>query len=86
MWNLLQTVSKNLVLAIPAVMILGFAGGLLGDISWLKGLIVPFTFLMVYPMMVTLKINQVFSGGDVRAQIITQLVNFGLVQIGRAHV
>lgn len=79
MWNLLQTVSKNLVLAIPAVMILGFVGGLLGDVSWLKGLIVPFTFLMVYPMMVTLKINQVFSGGDVRAQIITQLVNFGLV-------
>jgi ACR3 family arsenite efflux pump ArsB len=79
MWNILQTISKNLVTAIPAVMILGFLCGLLGDVSWLKGLIVPFTFLMVYPMMVTLKINQVFSGGDIKAQVITQIVNFGLV-------
>ncbi len=79
MWNILQTISKNLVTAIPAVMTLGFVCGLLGDVSWLKGLIVPFTFLMVYPMMVTLKINQVFSGGDIKAQIVTQIVNFGLV-------
>ncbi len=65
MWNVQQTISKNLVTAIPAVMVLGFISGLLGDVSWLKGLIVPFTFLMVYPMMVTLKINQVFSGGEI---------------------
>jgi arsenite transporter len=79
MWKLLQTISKNLVLAIPTVMILGFVSGLLGDAAWLKSLIVPFTFLMVYPMMVTLKINQVFSGGDLKAQIATQLVNFAIV-------
>ncbi len=79
MWKILQTISKNLVLAIPTVMILGFVSGLLGDAAWLKSLIVPFTFLMVYPMMVTLKINQVFSGGDLKAQIVTQLVNFAIV-------
>lgn len=79
MWNLLQQVSKNLVVAIPAAMILGFLAGLAGDMGWLKSLIVPFTFLMVYPMMVTLKIREVFSGGDVRAQVITQLVNFAVV-------
>jgi ACR3 family arsenite efflux pump ArsB len=79
MWKLLMLISKNLVLAIPAVMALGFAGGLLGNVGWLKSLIVPFTFLMVYPMMVTLKIREVFSGGDVRAQVITQLVNFAIV-------
>jgi ACR3 family arsenite efflux pump ArsB len=79
MWNVLQLISKNLVLAIPTVMILGFAGGLLGDMAWLKNLIMPFTFLMVYPMMVTLKIREVLSGGDVRAQVITQVVNFALV-------
>jgi len=49
------------------------------DTVWLKSLIVPFTFLMVYPMMVTLKIREVFTGGDVRAQVITQLVNFAVV-------
>ena len=79
MWNLLQRISKNLVVAIPAAMALGFLAGLAGDMGWLKSLIVPFTFLMVYPMMVTLKIREVFSGGDVRAQVITQLVNFAVV-------
>lgn len=79
MWNILQRISKNLVLAIPTAMLLGFGSGLVGDVGWLKNLIVPFTFLMVYPMMVTLKINQVFSGGDTRAQIVTQLVNFALL-------
>ena len=79
MWKILQTISKNLVLAIPTVMILGFVSGLLGDAGWLKSLIVPFTFLMVYPMMVTLKINQVFSGGDVKAQVATQFINFAIV-------
>lgn len=79
MWKILQRITKNLVLAIPAVMILGFVIGLLGDMAWLKSLIVSFTFLMVYPMMVTLKIRDVFSGGDVRAQLITQVVNFGVI-------
>ncbi len=79
MWKFLQTISKNLVLAIPATMALGFACGLVGDMAWLKSLIMPFTFLMVYPMMVTLKVREVFSGGDVKAQVITQLVNFAVV-------
>ncbi len=79
MWKFLQTISKNPVLAIPATMALGFACGLVGDMAWLKSLIMPFTFLMVYPMMVTLKVREVFSGGDVKAQVITQLVNFAVV-------
>jgi ACR3 family arsenite efflux pump ArsB len=79
MWKLLILISKNLVLAIPAVMVSGFAFGLMVDTVWLKSLIIPFTFLMVYPMMVTLKIREVFTGGDVRAQVITQLVNFAVV-------
>jgi ACR3 family arsenite efflux pump ArsB/nucleotide-binding universal stress UspA family protein len=34
---------------------------------------------MVYPMMVTLKIKKVFEGGDVKAQVVTQLINFGII-------
>lgn len=79
MWKILQFLTKNLILAIPTTMILGFICGAAGDMMWLKSLIVPFTFLMVYPMMVTLKIKDVFSGGDIRAQTITQLVNFALI-------
>jgi len=79
MWKLLQTVNKHLIAAIPALMVLGFIAGLYMNTAPLKQLIVPFTFLMVYPMMVTLKIKKVIEGGDTKAQLLTQLLNFGVI-------
>ncbi|WP_245619886.1 universal stress protein [Desulfobacter vibrioformis] len=79
MWKLLQKMSKNLTLAIPAMMLAGFIFGIFMDAAFLKTLIIPFTFLMVYPMMVTLNIQKVFEGGDVKAQVLTQVINFGVV-------
>jgi ACR3 family arsenite efflux pump ArsB/nucleotide-binding universal stress UspA family protein len=79
MWKLLQKMSKNLTLAIPAMMLAGFIFGIFKDAAFLKSLIIPFTFLMVYPMMVTLNIQKVFEGGDVKAQVLTQAINFGVV-------
>jgi len=79
MWRTLQKINKNLVTAIPVMMTLGFAYGLISDPSALKKLIVPLTFLMVYPMMVTLKIKTVFQGGDSKAQWLSLLINFGII-------
>lgn len=79
MWKLLSTISKNLVVAIPSMMLLGFFFGLSTESGFLKNLIIPFTFLMVYPMMVTLKIKKVFEGGDARAQLYTQIINFAII-------
>ncbi|MGM0654539.1 MAG: universal stress protein [Thermodesulfobacteriota bacterium] len=79
MWTLLRKMSKNLTLAIPAMMLAGFTFGMFMDAAFLKSLIIPFTFLMVYPMMVTLNIQKVFEGGDVKAQVLTQAINFGVV-------
>jgi arsenite transporter len=79
MWKLLQGISKQLIIAIPVMMALGFVYGILMDAHLLKNLIVPFTFLMVYPMMVTLKIRKVFEGGDFKAQWLTQAINFILI-------
>ena len=79
MWKVLQKMSKNLTLAIPAMMLAGFIFGIFIDAAFLKTLIIPFTFLMVYPMMVTLNIQKVFEGGDVKAQVLTQVINFGVV-------
>jgi arsenite transporter len=79
MWTLLQRVTKNLIVAIPTAMGAGFIFGVLTEPGFLQHLILPFTFLMVYPMMVTLKIRQVFEGGDLRAQIIAQFINFAVV-------
>lgn len=79
MWKLLQRLNKNLVIAIPSAMLLGLAWGLSVDAAPLKSLIVPLTFLMVYPMMVTLNIREVMHGADWKLQSMTQLVNFAVV-------
>jgi ACR3 family arsenite transporter len=78
-WSQLQKINRNLIVAIPVMMLAGFILGMVIDPAPLKHLIVPFTFLMVYPMMVTLKIKKVFEGGDVKAQVLTQIINFGVV-------
>lgn len=79
MWKQLQRITKRLIIAIPVTMLLGFAYGAVAEAKWLQVLILPFTFLMVYPMMVTLKIRQVLEGGDFKAQLIAQCINFGVV-------
>jgi ACR3 family arsenite efflux pump ArsB len=79
MWRYLTRLNQQLVIAIPAAMGAGFAFGLATESAFLKALIIPFTFLMVYPMMVTLKLKKILEGGDAKAQLLTQLINFGVV-------
>ncbi|MBI5558215.1 MAG: arsenic resistance protein [Deltaproteobacteria bacterium] len=80
MWNFLIKINKNLLIAIPAMMAAGFLFGLSVDQSLLprlKTLIVPFTFLMVYPMMVTLNIKHLREGvKNVKLQLLAQVINF----------
>ncbi|ADD68322.1 Bile acid:sodium symporter [Denitrovibrio acetiphilus DSM 12809] len=78
----LSILQKNLVWAIPVSMILGLiGGGFLFDAHPLKQLIIPITFLMVYPMMATLNIRSIFKGRDTKLQIITQIINFILIPL-----
>ncbi|MBI9075711.1 MAG: arsenic resistance protein [Desulfatibacillum sp.] len=79
MWKILAKINKNLIFAITVMMLLGLAFGIFTQASYMKAAIIPLTFLMVYPMMVNLKIKKVFEGGDAKAQIITQIVNFGVI-------
>ena len=79
MWKLLGKINQRLILAVPVMMILGFLFGLFVDAGFLKRLIIPFTFLMVYPMMVNLNIQKVFEAGDTKAQVLTQVINFCII-------
>lgn len=79
MWGFLAWLNKRLVLAIPVMMLAGFIFGATVSAGFLKALIMPFTFLMVYPMMVTLKLKKLFEGGDIKAQLLTQFINFAIV-------
>jgi ACR3 family arsenite efflux pump ArsB len=83
MWSILIKINKNLISAIPVMMAAGFLFGISADkstIADLKNLIMPFTFLMVYPMMVTLNIKHLKEGlGNIRLQVLTQAINFLVV-------
>jgi ACR3 family arsenite efflux pump ArsB len=79
MFKALSLIQKNLVAAIPAAMLLGLGCGLVLPAGSLKPLIVPLTFLMVYPMMVSLKLAKVLEGGDTKAQATAQAINFAAI-------
>lgn len=81
MFKLLSILQKNLVWSIPISMGFGLLFGYLYDASPLKSFIIPVTFIMVYPMMVTLNVKGMFKGGDVKLQATTQFINFILIPI-----
>ncbi len=77
--KLLSRMTGNLTLAIPVAMLLGLGYGLIAPTGWLRTLIVPLTLLMVYPMMVNLKLRALFKGGDGKAQVLAQGINFAII-------
>ena len=79
MWHFLSKLQKNLVWAIPVSMLLGLVYGFLFNALPLKQFIIPITFIMVYPMMVTLNINHMFKGKDLKLQVSTQVINFIII-------
>ena len=63
-------------------MLCGLLGcGFLFDAKPLKQFIIPITFTMVYPMMVTLNLKSVFRGHDVKLQLTTQFINFVIIPL-----
>lgn len=83
MWAFLISINKRLVYAIPVMIVLGFLfGKSIGaeSVKSLKNLILPLTFLMVYPMMVTLNIKSLKDGiKNVKLQLTAQFINFLIV-------
>jgi ACR3 family arsenite transporter len=82
MWKILLRINKNLVYAIPLFMIAGFlfGAGVGTTVSQkMKLLIIPLTFLMVYPMMVTLNIQHLKQGLNPKLQGTAQFINFAII-------
>lgn len=76
MWSLLTTIKQKLVWSIPIAMVVGIGFGAWVDAGFLRVLIIPLTFLMVYPMMVNLQLNRLLSRDSTRVQLMAQLINF----------
>lgn len=80
-FHLLGKIQKNLALSIPVFMILGVLTGSAFNVSALKNFILPLTFFMVYPMMVTLDLKSLLKKTNTKLQVTTQLVNFILMPL-----
>lgn len=72
----LMILKKNLIASILVSIILGITFGYYFDLSFLANAILPLTFLLVYPMMVTLKLESILEKWNVKLQITTQVINF----------
>jgi len=57
-------------------MAIGIITGYFLDVSRLKNLILPLTFLLVYPMMVTLNFKSLLEKTNYKLQASTQIINF----------
>ena len=79
MWNVLNWLQKNLVWSIPLAMLAGLGFGQLADPGFLSGAILPLTFLMVYPMMVTMNVKELLKPGGGKLQGTTLAINFILM-------
>ena len=77
MQALLSWLQKHLVWTIPGAMLAGLGFGALVDAAFLRVAILPLTFLMVYPMMVTLPLRALAARGNGRLQATALVLNFG---------
>ena len=78
MWKILKFFQKNLIWSIPGFMILGLAFGSVFSPQFLKSWIVPLTFFMVYPMMVSMNMKELLNKSGNKVQVIAIIINFGV--------
>lgn len=81
MKKILMYPSKNLVYAIPIVLLLGFILGLNVSLISYKSLILPLTFFMIYPTMIGFNIKKVVDLSNTKLILTSLVVNFLLIPI-----
>ncbi|MCX7832030.1 MAG: bile acid:sodium symporter [Actinobacteria bacterium] len=76
---MIERLSKKLTIAIPISLLLGLLYGISFNPASLKKLLIPLTFIMVYPMMINLNWEKLLKGKDSKVMAVAQGVNFVLV-------
>lgn len=79
MHKFFNTISRNLIFIIPVSMSVGAIYGLAFPVDFLRSLIVPAVFFIVYPIMVSLKVEEIFKGNDLKLQIVSLIINFCVI-------
>src|SRR5690625_1570536 len=78
---LLGWLNRRLSLSIPLFLVLGFIFGLSFDAQFLLYAITPLTLIMIYPMMVGVRLRQLFQPGGNTVQGWALAVNFILIPL-----
>lgn len=81
MKSILFLPGKNLILSIPAVLILGFLVGSNFDTMFLKDYILFFTFFMIYPTMIGFKIKEAVDLSHLNVVIGSAVLNFIIIPV-----
>jgi ACR3 family arsenite efflux pump ArsB len=79
--SLLTGLTKRLVTLIPLAMIAGLVVGSLVDMSSAKVLVLPLTMLMVYPMLIPFRIEQIAEKGDWKAVGLATFLNLAVFPV-----
>lgn len=79
MFKLLSSMNKRLEVVIPAALLAGFITGMLVQPAPLKALILPFTFFMVFPVMIGMPFSSVTKGFKPSIQLSAQAINFLII-------
>lgn len=74
--KLLKFVKNHLIGVILVSITLGIIVGYNFEVDWFKSLILPLTFTLVYPMLVTLDFSSFKQKSNYKLQITTQIINF----------
>ena len=75
-WKIFLWPNKNLAITIPLVIIAGVIAGLMFDTAFLQNHVLLVSILMIYPLMIGLKLNQVFNLQYIKILRLSMLYNF----------
>ncbi len=78
-FRILQFLTKNLSWTMPATMAIALVYGYYLPTHYLVAFVLPFTLLMVYPMMINLQIQKILKIKNVKLHIIAQFINFLII-------
>ena len=73
--------SKNLTIAIPIVLVIGFLTGLRFDMRFMKDYILFLTFLMIYPTMIGFKLKEAVDLSHMKPVTYSLVLNFILIPL-----
>jgi len=73
--------AKNLAIVIPVVLVFGFGAGFYFDTVFLKTLILPLTFLMIYPTMIGFRMSDAYNLTHFRVLVFSLALNFLVIPL-----